>query len=114
MLYVCFVDRQGSSVQRPAVGPQWADCDAHPVATVPGTVRLQPTGGYTEPPGMAPVSVCQKGGARSSLHHLHRLSVSFIVFSIALKGPMLYIFSYLYSLQWSDLLTNSPKKKTSI
>lgn len=50
---VCFVCRQGSSVQRPPVGPQWADSDAHLAATVPGAVRVQPAGGNAEPAGMA-------------------------------------------------------------
>lgn len=39
-----------------SVGSQWADCDADSAASVPGNVRVQPTGCYTAAPGMSPGS----------------------------------------------------------
>ena len=62
--------RQGSSVKRPSIDSQWADCDAHPVATVPRNVRLQTAGCHTAAPGTSgiylPVSVTQRGEDQST------------------------------------------------
>lgn len=54
---VCFMARQGSSVQRPSAGSQRADCDLRPPATVPRSVHVQPTGGAAAAPGMTPIAV---------------------------------------------------------
>lgn len=50
---VCVFDRQGSSVEKPSSGSKWANCDAHPAATVPRPVCLPPPGYHTGASGTA-------------------------------------------------------------